>query len=79
MGENFPGKALNDNGGAGSTVPVDLGTVTVPTSGQPAVSVFAAWLIVGETITRWQLPGMALMITGMALVVWFSQRAPDTA
>lgn len=59
------------------TVPV--ATISVTQVGQPAVSVLAAWLIVGETISRWQLPGMALMIVGMALVVWFSQRAPTGA
>ena len=57
---------------------VPVATISVTQVGQPAVSVFAAWLIVGETITVWQLPGMALMIIGMALVVWFSQRSPQT-
>lgn len=54
---------------------VPIATISVMQVGQPALSVFWAWVIVGEAITATQVPGMALVILGMALVVWFSQRA----
>jgi len=53
---------------------VPIATISVMQVGQPALSAFWAWVIVGETVTAAQVPGMALVITGMALVVWFSQR-----
>lgn len=53
---------------------VPIATISVVQVSQPALSVFWAWVIVGETITAAQVPGMALVIVGMALVVWFSQR-----
>lgn len=56
---------------------VPIGTISVVQVSQPALSVFWAWVIVGEQITVVQVPGMALVIVGMSLVVWFSQRVPD--
>lgn len=53
---------------------VPIGTISVVQVSQPALSVFWAWVIVGESITAIQVPGMALVIVGMALVVWFSQQ-----
>ncbi|MDJ0767665.1 MAG: DMT family transporter [Ilumatobacter sp.] len=57
---------------------VPLGTISTVVVSQPAMSVFWAWVIVGEEITRVQVPGMALVIVGMSLVVWFSQRPDPT-
>jgi drug/metabolite transporter (DMT)-like permease len=56
---------------------VPIATISVMQVGQPALSAFWAWVIVGETITATQVPGMALVIVGMALVVWFSQRSAE--
>ena len=42
--------------------------------GQPALSAFWAWLRLGEEVSPAQLPGMVLVIAGIALVVWFTQR-----
>jgi drug/metabolite transporter (DMT)-like permease len=52
---------------------VPIGTISVVQVSQPAMSVFWAWVIVGESITAIQVPGMALVMVGLALVVWFSQ------
>jgi drug/metabolite transporter (DMT)-like permease len=53
---------------------VPLATISVVQVSQPALSAFWAWVIVGETITFAQVPGMALVIVGLALVVTVSQR-----
>ncbi len=53
---------------------VPIGTISVVQVSQPALSVFWAWVIVGEAISAVQVPGMVLVIVGMALVVWFSQQ-----
>jgi drug/metabolite transporter (DMT)-like permease len=57
---------------------VPISTISVMQVGQPALSAFWAWVIVGEAITATQVPGMALVIIGMALVVWSSQRSTAT-
>jgi drug/metabolite transporter (DMT)-like permease len=54
---------------------VPIGTISVVQVSQPALSVFWAWVIVGEAITTVQVPGMALVMVGLALVIWSSQRA----
>lgn len=53
---------------------VPIGTISVIQTSQPAQSTFWAWLLLGESITAAQVPGMALVIVGLALVVWSSQR-----
>lgn len=53
---------------------VPIATISVMQVSQPALSAFWAWVIVDEAITATQLPGMALVIIGMALVVRSSQR-----
>lgn len=59
---------------------VPIATISVMQVSQPALSAFWAWVIVDEAITATQIPGMLLVIVGMALVVWFSQQAvPRTA
>ena len=55
---------------------VPIATISVMQVSQPALSAFWAWVIVDEAITATQVPGMVLVIVGMALVVWFSQRTP---
>lgn len=58
---------------------VPIATISVMQVSQPALSAFWAWVIVDEAITATQIPGMLLVIVGMALVVWFSQQAvPST-
>lgn len=52
-----------------------IGTMSTVQVSQPALAVFWAWVILGETITARQVPGMALVIIGLALVMWFSNRA----
>ena len=47
--------------------------------GQPALSVSWAWLIVGEQISLAQVPGMALVVLGLALFVVTSQRRAGPA
>jgi drug/metabolite transporter (DMT)-like permease len=54
---------------------VPIATISVMQVSQPALSAFWAWVIVDEAITATQIPGMLLVILGMALVVWFSQQA----
>jgi drug/metabolite transporter (DMT)-like permease len=34
-----------------------------------------AWLLLGEQISASQVPGMVLVMLGLVLVVWTSQRA----
>ena len=58
---------------------VPIATVGVLQVGQPALSVMWAWLIVGEGISIAQVPGMALVILGLALFVVTSQRRAGPA
>ena len=53
---------------------VPIGTISVIQTSQPAQSTFWAWLLLGESIAAAQVPGMVLVIAGLALVVLFSQR-----
>ncbi len=53
---------------------VPVSTISIIQTSQPAQSVFWAWLLLGESITVAQIPGMILVTVGLALVVWFSQR-----
>jgi drug/metabolite transporter (DMT)-like permease len=57
---------------------VPIGTISTIQVSQPAISVFWAWVIVGEQITFIQAPGMILVIVGLALVLWFSQKDVST-
>ena len=59
---------------------VPIATISILQISQPAQSTLWAWVLLGEAITIVQVPGMALVTIGMALVVWFSQRpAPAVA
>lgn len=42
----------------------------------PAVAVVAGWLILGETLTRVQIAGMGVILTGIALVTGYWQPLP---
>lgn len=53
---------------------VPIGTVSTIQVSQPALSVFWAWVIISESITLVQVPGMALVIVGLAMVLWTSQK-----
>jgi drug/metabolite transporter (DMT)-like permease len=55
---------------------VPIATIGVLQSGQPALAVFWGWLILGETIRVAQLPGMILVIVGLAMFTVVSQRRP---
>lgn len=55
---------------------VPIATISTVQVSQPAMSVFWAWVIVDEAITVAQVPGMVLVIVGLMLVLWFSQRTP---
>lgn len=58
---------------------VPIATVGVLQVGQPALSVMWAWLIIDEGISLAQVPGMALVILGLALFVVTSQRRAEPA
>ncbi len=57
---------------------VPIATMSTIQVSQPAFSVFFAWLFLEESIRAVQIPGMALVMIGMALVMWFSQGSPKT-
>ncbi|MCB0966112.1 MAG: DMT family transporter [Ilumatobacter sp.] len=54
---------------------VPIATISVMQVGQPALAAFWGWLIVGEAIAAAQVPGMVLVMVGIAMVVWSSQRS----
>lgn len=58
---------------------VPIATISTIQVSQPALSVFWAWLLLGEQISALQVPGMIMVMTGLVLVVWSTQRAPDRA
>lgn len=58
---------------------VPIATVGVLQVGQPALSVMWAWLIIDEGISVAQVPGMALVILGLALFVVTGQRRAGPA
>jgi drug/metabolite transporter (DMT)-like permease len=46
-------------------------------SAQPALAVFWGIIILGETVSGAQVVGMALVVVGLGLFTWSSQRAPE--
>ncbi|NBU96582.1 MAG: EamA family transporter, partial [Actinobacteria bacterium] len=54
---------------------VPIATIGVIQVSQPAQSTFWAWVFLGESIAFAQVPGMVLVIVGLALVVSSGQRA----
>ncbi len=55
---------------------VPVAAIGVIQIGQPALAVVWAWIILGEQVTATQVPGMLLVITGLALFTVTSQRRP---
>jgi drug/metabolite transporter (DMT)-like permease len=59
---------------------VPVASIGVIQAGQPALAVFWAWLILGETVSAVQIPGMVLVVVGLALFTRASGRAsPEPA
>lgn len=58
---------------------VPIATISVIQTSQPSQSTFWAWVLLGETVTAAQVPGMVLATIGVALVVWFSRDPPAAA
>jgi drug/metabolite transporter (DMT)-like permease len=58
---------------------VPIATISLLQTGQPTMSTFWAWVLLGETITIGQVPGMALVTTGVGLAVWSSYRLAPPA
>jgi drug/metabolite transporter (DMT)-like permease len=55
---------------------VPIATIGVMQSGQPALAVFWGWLILDEGIEAAQIPGMVMVIVGLAIFTLESQRRP---
>lgn len=53
-----------------------VATISIMQSGQPALSVFWGFLILGESVRAPQIAGMAFVVLGLSLFSWSSQR-PD--
>jgi len=51
-----------------------VATIGIMQVGGPALAVFWAWLVLGESISPLQIPGMALVIIGLAAFTLSSQR-----
>jgi drug/metabolite transporter (DMT)-like permease len=54
---------------------VPIATISMIQTSQPTMSTCLAWVLLGETITLGQVPGMVLVTTGVAITVWLSHRA----
>jgi len=55
-----------------------VATISIMQSGQPALSVFWGFLILGESVRAPQIAGMALVVVGLSLFSWTSQRPVPT-
>ncbi len=55
---------------------IPVATIGIMQVAQPALAVFWAWVILGETIAAIQIPGMALVVLGLAAFTLASQRRP---
>jgi drug/metabolite transporter (DMT)-like permease len=54
-----------------------IATISTIQTSQPAQATFWAWILLGESVTATQIPGMVLVTVGLVLVVWFGRmRAP---
>jgi drug/metabolite transporter (DMT)-like permease len=51
-----------------------VATIGILQVGQPALATFWAWLLLGETVTSIQIPGMLLVIIGLSAFTVVSQR-----
>jgi len=52
---------------------VPIATIGLVQTSQPAFSTFWAWLLIDEAVAIGQIPGMALVIGGLGLVLWTSR------
>ena len=57
---------------AQSTVPI--GTISLLQVSQPALAVVWAYLVLDQTIRPIQIVGMAMVLAGLAMVVWLSRQ-----
>lgn len=55
---------------------IPVATIGIMQIAQPALAVFFAFLILGEEVLPMQILGMALVILGLGLFTWASQRRP---
>ena len=58
---------------------VRLGVLGVLTLFSPVGSTFLAWLVLGETLSGWQVVGMAVVVSSLAAIVVTSARAAPRA
>lgn len=58
---------------------VPVAAIGVIQIGQPALAVVWAWIILGEQVAATQVPGMVLVVIGLALFTITSQRRPAIA
>jgi drug/metabolite transporter (DMT)-like permease len=56
---------------------IPIATIGVMQSAQPALAVFWGVLILGETVSGVQVVGMALVVVGLGLFTWSSNRTPE--
>jgi drug/metabolite transporter (DMT)-like permease len=54
---------------------IPVATIGIMQSGQPALAVFWGFVILGEEVRGLQVVGMLLVVFGLALFTWSSQRA----
>jgi drug/metabolite transporter (DMT)-like permease len=56
---------------------IPIATIGVMQSAQPALAVLWGIIILGETVSGVQVVGMVLVVVGLGLFTWSSQRAPE--
>jgi drug/metabolite transporter (DMT)-like permease len=56
---------------------IPIATIGVMQSAQPALAVLWGIIILGETVSGVQVVGMVLVVFGLGLFTWSSQRAPE--
>jgi len=56
---------------------IPIATIGVMQSAQPALAVLWGVIILGETVSGVQVMGMVLVVVGLGLFTWSSQRAPE--
>jgi drug/metabolite transporter (DMT)-like permease len=56
---------------------IDVATIGMLQVSQPALAVVWSYLLLGEAIRWAQVPGMVLVLVGLAAFTWVSQRRPD--
>jgi drug/metabolite transporter (DMT)-like permease len=56
-----------------------VATISIMQTGQPALAVFFGFVILGESVRAPQIVGMVLVVIGLSLFTWSSQRPVVTA